>query len=120
MIISEIFKENTDASVSYSVEYRSTYGIVLCINYSQPLSTGHGTFTGLRDMSIIRSHLYTDFLGQQYVQSDCMNIEIAMAFIDIFKKYDLDAQYNGLYIIMTREMYEKLIFLVKTYDGKLI
>lgn len=113
MIINEV-----KASASYSIEDNFDYGIILCVDLP-PLSTKYGVFNGKRDITVLRSGFYT-CCRKQYVQSTFIDEKIAMVFMDIFKKYDLDVQYNGLYFVMTQDVYDRLEFLVKMYDGKLV
>ena len=113
MIINE-----AKTSASYSIEDNSDYGIILCVDLPA-VSTKNGVFNGKRDITVIRSGFYTSGT-KQYIQSDFIDEKIGMAFMDIFKKYNLDVQYNGLYFVMTQDVYDRLEFLVKTYDGKLV
>ena len=113
MIINE-----ANTSASYSIEDNSDYGIILCVDL-QALSTKNGVFKGVRGIIVIRSGFYTCGT-KQYIRSTFIDEKMGMPFVDIFKKYDLDVQYNGLYFVMTQEVYDRLEFLVKTYDGKLV
>lgn len=79
-------------SVSYSIEDNSDYGIILCVDLP-PLSTKYGMFNGKRDITVIRSGFYTCGT-KQYIRSTFIDEKRGMIFMDIFKKYNLDVQYN--------------------------
>lgn len=119
MIINEMFMNDVKPSASYSIEYNSDYGIILRADYSQPLLINRGIKYSMQDIAIITSHFYT-WGTKQYVRSNFINEEMVIVFMDIFKKYNLDVQYNGLYFVMTKDVYDKLVFLVKMYNGKLV
>ena len=105
-------------SISYSIEDNSDYGIILRVDLP-PVSTKNGVFKGVHGIIVIKSGFYTCGT-KQYIRSTFIDEKMGMAFIDIFKKYNLDVQYNGLYFVMTQDVYDRLEFLVKTYDGKLV
>ena len=113
MIINE-----AKTSVSYSIEDNSDYGIILCVDLPA-LSTKSGVFKGVRGIIVIRSGFYTCGT-KQYIRSTFIDEKRGMVFMDIFKKYNLDVRYNGLYFVMTQDVYDRLEFLVKTYNGKLV
>ena len=116
--MNEMIVNEVETGVSYSIEDNSDYGIILRVDLPA-VSTKNGVFKGMHGIIVIKSGFYTCGT-KQYIRSTFIDEKIGMVFMDIFKKYNLDVQYNGLYFVMTQDVYDKLEFLVKTYDRKLV